>query len=135
MSDYEKLLEGIYQKLPEKGEGGERFEPPKFEYFIEGNKTIIKNFKNVCDKLRRDPKLLLKFLTKELAVPGEIQGDRAVLQRRLLAEILDKKLSEFIEKFVICKECKRPDTNLQEVGRGIVIMLCESCGARRTIKE
>jgi len=134
MPDYEKLLDDIYQNLPKKIKSTERFEPPKFEYFIEGNKTIIRNFKNVCDKLRREPKLLLKFLTKELAVPGEIQGERAVLQRKVLAEILDKKLAEFIEKFVICKECKRPDTAIQEIGRGIALMVCESCGARKTVK-
>lgn len=136
MADYEKLLDNLYASLPEKAKhSGERFEPPKFDYFIEGNKTIIKNFKAVCEKLRRDPKILLKFLTKELAVPGEIQGERLVLQRKVLADVLDKKLSEFIAKFVMCKECARPDTTLQESGRGIMILICESCGARRTIKE
>ncbi len=135
MPDYEKLLENIYQNIPEKVKTAERFEPPRFEYFIEGNKTIIRNYKSVCDRLRREPKLLLKFLTRELAVPAEMQGERLVLQRRVLAETLDKKLAEFIEKFVMCKECKRPDTNIKEIGRGILLMVCEGCGARRTIKE
>ncbi|MEM3422491.1 MAG: translation initiation factor IF-2 subunit beta [Candidatus Bilamarchaeaceae archaeon] len=136
MSDYEKLLDNIYSNLPERTKhSGERFEPPKFDYFIEGNKTIIKNFKTVCEKLRRNPKLLLKFLTKELAVPGEIQGERMVLQRKVVGDTLEKKLMEFINKFVMCKECSRPDTNIQEVGRGMLIMICESCGARRTVKE
>lgn len=135
MSDYEKLLDNIYKNLSEKTKTAERFEPPRFEYFTEGNKTIIRNFKSVCDKLRREPKMLMRFLAKELAVPGGIQGERLMLQRRVLAETLDKKLAEFIEKFVICKECKRPDTNVQEIGRGIVMMVCESCGARKTIKE
>lgn len=134
-SEYEKLLDELYEELPEKVKHTERFEIPKFDYFVEGNRTIIKNFKIVADKLRRDPKILMKFLTKELAVPAEIQGERLLMQRKLVGEILDKKLEEFVAKYIICNECARPDTHVEEAGRGVVILVCESCGARRTIKD
>ncbi len=132
--DYDKLLEGIYDNLPEKATAGERFEIPKFEYFTEGNKTIIKNFKAVTDKIRREPGLLIKFLTKELAVPAEQQSERLVLQRRLTGDIVNKKLEEFVNKYVMCKECKRPDTHVNELGHGLRQLVCESCGARRSLR-
>ncbi|MEM2909108.1 MAG: translation initiation factor IF-2 subunit beta [Candidatus Bilamarchaeaceae archaeon] len=134
-SEYERLLSELYSKLPEKIKPSERFEPPRFEHFVEGNKTVIKNFKAVCEKLRRNAALLTKFLSKELAVPAELQGERLVLQRRVSGDILDKKLEEFISKYVICKECKRPDTHIEDVGRGLRILVCESCGARTPIRE
>jgi translation initiation factor 2 beta subunit (eIF-2beta)/eIF-5 len=40
-NDYDKLLDNIYANLPEKVTKTERFEMPRFEYFTEGNKTII----------------------------------------------------------------------------------------------
>jgi translation initiation factor 2 subunit 2 len=133
--DYEQLLENIYKKLPEKAKGtGERFEMPKFEYFTEGNKTIIKNYKVVTDKIRRDPAFLSKVLSKELAVPLEVQGERLILQRKLSGDMINKKLEEFVTKFVICKECNRPDTHLEELGHGVRNVICEACGARKAVR-
>lgn len=131
--NYEQLLDNIYGNLPEKVTSTERFEMPRFEYFTEGNKTIVKNFKPVADKLRREPPMLIKFLTKELAVPAEQQGERLVLARKLSGDIVNKKLEDFVKKYVICKECKRPDTHIDD-RHGFKQLVCESCGARMSIK-
>jgi translation initiation factor 2 subunit 2 len=133
-SEYENHLDNIYENLPKKKAEGERFEAPKFEYFSEGNKTIIKNFKAVCDKIRRDQETVSKYLSKELAVPVEVRDDRLVLQRRLMGDILNKKLEEFITKYVMCKECKKPDTHIDEAGQRVRILVCEACGARMAIR-
>ncbi|MFH0884605.1 MAG: translation initiation factor IF-2 subunit beta [Candidatus Micrarchaeota archaeon] len=133
--DYEALLDGIYQKLPERTKGtGERFEMPRFEFFTEGNKTIIKNFKAVTDKIRRDPTFISKHLSKELAVPVEIVGERLVLQRKLTGDMVNKKLEEFVNKYVICKECNRPDTHLEDLGHRVRNLVCEACGARKAVR-
>ncbi len=134
-SEYEKLLEELYEKLPKKMTHVERFEVPTFEYFIEGNRTIVKNFKFVCDKLRRKPTLLMKYLVKKFAVPAEIQGERLIMQRKIAGDTLNKRLEEFVNSYVICKECKRPDTQVEESGRGVKMLICESCGAKSTIKD
>ena len=133
-SEYEKLLDNIYSNLPNKTATGERFEMPKFEYFTEGNKTMIKNFKAVCEKIRREPEFVSKFLSKELAVPLEVQGERLVLQRRLTGDIVNKKLEEFVNRYVICKQCNRPDTHIEDMGGRLRNLVCESCGARATIR-
>jgi translation initiation factor 2 subunit 2 len=132
---YAQLLDNIYKKLPEKAKGtGERFEMPRFEFFTEGNKTIVKNYKLVTDKIRRDPAFLSKYLSKELAVPVEMAGDRLILQRKLTGDIVNRKLEEFISKYVICKECNRPDTHIEELGHRVKELVCEACGARKAIR-
>ena len=133
--DYERLLDDLYGKLPERTTGtGERFEMPRFELFTEGNKTIIKNFKAVTDKIRRDPAFLSKYLSKELAVPLEVQGDRLILQRKLISEMVNRKLEDFVNKYVICKECNRPDTHLEDLGHRVRNLVCEACGARKAVR-
>ncbi|MFH0737675.1 MAG: translation initiation factor IF-2 subunit beta [Candidatus Micrarchaeota archaeon] len=133
--DYDSLLDNIYKKLPEKSQGtGERFEMPRFEFFTEGNKTIIKNYKAVIDKIRRDPAFLSKYLSKELAVPVENQGERLILQRKLIGDMVNKKLEDFINKYVICKECNRPDTHIEDLGHRNRTLICEACGARKAIR-
>jgi translation initiation factor 2 subunit 2 len=133
-SEYENLLDNIYDNLPKKTADGERFEMPKFEYFSEGNKTIIKNFKTVCGNIRRDMEIVSKYLSKELAVPVEIREERLVLQRRLTGDILNKKLEEYVMKYVKCKECNKPDTHIEEAGQRVRILVCEACGARMAIR-
>ncbi len=132
--DYDKLLSGIYANLPEKVTKTERFEMPKFEFFVEGNKTIVKNFKAVADKVRREPALIAKYLSKELAVPVEIQNDRLILARKLTGDIINKKFEEFVVKLVMCRQCNRPDTHIEELGHGLRQLVCESCGARTAIR-
>ena len=133
-SEYTKLLDNVYAKLPEKVSSTERFEIPKFEFFTEGNKTIVKNFKTVADKIRREQEVICKYFSKELAVPVSVQGERLILQRKLMGDIINKKLEEFVLKFVMCKQCNRPDTHIQEAGHGLKQLICESCGARRSIR-
>lgn len=134
MKDYENLLDNIYKNLPEKVMHKERFESPIFDSFNEANKTVIKNFNTVTDKLRRDRALLIKWLSRELAVPITEDGERAILQRRTHSDVLNKKLDEFVQKFVVCKECKKPDTHIQDMGHGIKQLICEACGARNAIR-
>lgn len=131
---YDELLDDVYSNLPEKMTSGERFEMPVFEFFTEGNKTIIKNFKPVCDKIRRTPEFVGKYLSKELAVPVGVQGERLILQRKIVGDILNKKLEELVGKFVVCRQCSRPDTSIEEMGHGVKMLVCEACGARAPIR-
>ena len=132
--EYNDLLDNIYSNLPKKAASGERFEIPKFEYFTEGNKTIIKNYKVVSEKIRRPPEFLSKVLSKELAVPVEIKGERLILQRKITGDMLNKKLEEFIRNYVMCKQCNRPDTHIEEMGNKTRYLVCESCGARAAVR-
>lgn len=133
-NDYEQLLDKLYSKLPEKTSSGERFEMPRFDFFTEGNKTIVKNYKAVVEKIRREPEFLSKYLSKELAVPVEVQGERLILQRKLTGDIVNRKLEDFINKYVMCKECNRPDTHMEDLGHRVRNIVCEACGARKAIR-
>lgn len=134
MDEYEKMLDSAYKSLPEKASGGERFEVPKFEMFTEGNKTIVKNFQAVIEKLRRNGDLLIKFLSKELAVPITQESGRIIIHRKLNTEMVNKKLEDFTVRYVMCKECKKPDTNIVDIGHGFKQLVCEVCGAKNSIK-
>lgn len=134
MENYEELLANVYSKLPKKPTTGERFVVPTIEAVVIGSQTVIKNFSDIATTLRRDPKHLLKFLSKELAVPANIDGNRALLQSKLPQRLIQPKLEAYVKEFVICKECKRPDTRLEKMER-ITMMTCEACGAKSSVKH
>ncbi len=130
---YNSLLDNIYAALPTKKKSDERFELPEFESFIEGNKTIIKNFDFVCNTLRRDKLLLIKYLSKELATPVVQEGERVVLQRKVQPMALGSKLRDFIKFYVICSVCGKPDTKISTAGSRLKELVCEACGARAPV--
>jgi len=131
--NYEELLNKAFEKLPKVKDSGERFEIPKIDLMIEGSQTIIKNFVQIANTLRRDPEHMLKFLTKELAAPGAIKQQRALFTAKLATSAVQQKLEVYIRDYVICKECKRPDTKLVKENR-ITILTCEACGAKYGVK-
>lgn len=132
--DYDSLLKRALELLPEKRVvKTSRFQPPVLVSFNQGNKTIIRNFSEICEAIRRDGNLLAKYFSKELAIPAKIDGSFLVLQGKFDEKSLNERLNYFIKKYVVCKECNQPDTRLESEGRGIVIMICEACGARSTV--
>lgn len=131
--DYESLLSEAYTKV-KPIEAKDRFDVPKVNGFIEGNKTIISNFLQICSYLRRAPEHAKKFLEKELAAPGKIDGERLVLVKKIPARKIDEKVEEYVKDFVLCKQCGKPDTELIKQGEFWFIH-CQACGAKHSISK
>lgn len=134
MKKYEDLLNDIYKQIQGAHSTGERFEIPKLEAFAEGNKTIVRNFGSVVDIIRRDRQEIMKFLSKELAVPTNMDGERLIIHRKFFGDLINKKFEDYVNFHVICKQCKKPDTYLEELGHGLRNIICEACGARNPVK-
>ncbi len=131
---YEELLKRARANLPKKVSAiQERFEIPKASLLIQGTKTVISNFNQICEIFNRPQEHLLKYLQRELATPASIDGPRLVLGRKLLADNINSKLIQYASDFVICKVCKKPDTKLRKEGR-ITYMHCMACGAKNPIR-
>jgi translation initiation factor 2 subunit 2 len=132
--DYEKMLKKAMEKLPQKIETRERFEIPEVICEIQGNKTLVRNFGEIVLLLRRDKSHLMKFLLKELAVPGNIRGMILILQGKVSKEILQRKVESYVKEFVFCKKCKKPDTKIIKEKREF-FLVCEACGAKFPIRS
>ncbi|HIJ98271.1 TPA: translation initiation factor IF-2 subunit beta [archaeon] len=134
MANYEDLLKRARKNMPHQTVEEVRFELPKFDSFIEGTQTIIKNFADVAKTLHREPEHLLKFLQAETGTSGIIEDKRLVLKVQKKVELLNDKLSVYIRDFVMCKECKKYDSELRKVGH-IEQLKCKACGAKYTVKK
>lgn len=131
---YEKLLENAYEKLPKIEQGSDRFQIPRIDSIIQGNQTIIRNFSQIAEVLRRDPKHILKYLTREFATPGGFDGTRATFQSKIYPKLMEKKLESYVKEYIICKECKKPDTKIIKEDR-ITFLKCDACGAKSSVKS
>ncbi len=111
--------------------GAERFEVPKPQVQQSGKLTYIRNFTDIAKTLRREPKHIAKYMFKSLAVPGVVKGNELVLQGKIGYSMLEQRIGDYVKEYVLCHECDKPDTNIIEE-KGIFIIKCEACGARRT---
>ncbi len=132
MEQYNKLLEQAYKQIKPITHS-ERFEIPKIQGHAEGTKTILTNLQQIASYLRRDQNHLLKFLLKELATSGAIKNNRVILQRKISSAKINEKIQDYAKEFVICKECKKPDTELIKDKR-FTFVHCLACGAKHSVR-
>jgi len=130
---YEELLKKAKKDLPDTSKETSRFEIPLVRGHIQGNRTIISNFNQIADTLRRDHEHLLKYILKELATPGEIKKKGVIIGRKVSASMINEKIQQYAKEFVICRECKKPDTKLIKEDR-VMFIKCLACGARQPVK-
>ncbi len=66
--DYRDLLDRAYSQLPEQVTSYERWTVPRPDVRTVGRRTVIMNFKEIADELRRDPEHLLEVYTNRYVV-------------------------------------------------------------------
>lgn len=134
MTDYEKLLDEAYGKVKVVEGKSDRFEVPVIEGHIEGKRTILTNFLVIASYIRRDPEHFQKFILKELATSGQLEGERLILNNKIASSKINAKIDQYVKEFVICKECGKPDTELKKENR-LSFMQCLACGAKHPVRD
>ena len=134
METYETLLNQAYEKVKQISSNSDRFEIPKAQGHFEGKKTIITNFLQTADYLRRKPEHFQKYLLKELAASGQIESERLVLNIKVPSLKINEKIEDYAKEFVLCKECKKPDTELIKEDR-LTFVHCLACGAKHPVRS
>lgn len=133
--DYLKLYKRAIENLPKDSkDAGERFEMPKFDSFLEGTTTIIKNFTEIAGIIERDAAHLQKYLCLETGARNELDGPRLRLNTAKNTAFLNQKLETYVNEFVLCRTCKKPDTEIRITEDGPKIK-CKACGALYTIRQ
>jgi len=132
--NYDELLKRACSQLPEVSLKRERLELPHLLITTVGMRTIISNFKEVADILDRDPQHILKFLTREMATAATFHDSRAIFQGKFRRDSFERLLQRYLDSFVVCPVCKRPDTKVVKEKR-LSFLLCNACGARSSIKQ
>ena len=130
---YEELLSRAKSLIPEELSETERLEIPKVKGHIQGTKTIIVNFFQICKILDREPDHALKFLSKELATKADVKNVSVLFNNKISSTKINEKIQKYADIFVICKECKKPETKLIEKNN-VLMLKCNACGAEYSIQ-
>jgi len=131
--DYKEMLKRARSQLPSEVLESKRFEIPKPRCSVTGMRTILLNFKEICDALNREPRHVLKFLSGEMATAATIQGIRAIFQGKFGYDTFERLIERYTNEFVVCPVCKRPDTKIVKERR-FLFLICEACGAKSSVR-
>lgn len=129
---YEDLLNDAYEKVTVCADCAGRFEIKKAEGHHEGNKTVVTNFAQIVSCLRRDKDHLARFLFRALASSGFVKEDRLIFDRKISSKDINDKIEKYANEFVLCSNCKKPDTELAEEN-GKLYVRCLACGKKTEV--
>lgn len=116
-----------------------RYKMERIQSKIEGKgngiKTVIANMSDVARALSRPPTYPTKFFGYELGAltKFEEKADRYIVNGAHDANRLRELLDVFIDKFVLCGDCKNPETDLKILKDGDILRDCKACGKRTNI--
>lgn len=133
MKSYEQLLDEAYSRIKVVTASSDRFETPKVQGQVQGKNTIITNINDIASYIRRPADHIAKFLQKELATASVLEKDRLIFKTKLNSAKVNEKLAMYVKDFVLCTECKKPDTEVISE-KGIKFKHCLACGAKSPIR-
>ncbi|KAI1107234.1 domain found in IF2B/IF5-domain-containing protein [Jackrogersella minutella] len=115
-----------------------RYKMEKIQTKIEGKgngiKTVVVNLSSVAASLARPGSYVIKYFGFELGAQTNIDppDDRWIINGAHDAAKLQDYLDGFINKFVLCKKCKNPETDVV-IKDGHIVLDCKACGQRTDV--
>lgn len=115
-----------------------RYKMERLQSKIEGKgngiKTVVANLSGVAHSLSRPPSYVIKYFGFELGAQTNINpaDDRWIINGAHEASKLQDHLDGFISKFVLCKNCKNPETDVV-IKDGNILLDCKACGQRSNV--
>ncbi|ORY70070.1 domain found in IF2B/IF5-domain-containing protein [Pseudomassariella vexata] len=96
-----------------------------------GIKTVVVNLSNIAASLARPGSYVIKWFGLDLGAQTNIDppDDRWIINGAHEAEVLQKSLFTFIEKYVLCDDCGNPETDIS-IKDDVIRKDCKACGAR-----
>ncbi|KAH9257256.1 hypothetical protein BASA81_004413 [Batrachochytrium salamandrivorans] len=117
-----------------------RYKMPRVVGKVEGRgngiKTVIVNCREVAASLKRPTEQLTKFIGLQMGASSRIDHDKSIVNGAIETQELQKLVTLYIEKFVLCPKCGNPETvqKLNSVAgsskksQGLVVLKCKACG-------
>lgn len=118
-----------------------RYKMPEIQVKIEGRgngiKTIFTNVNDVSKSLNRNTEYVIKWFGYELGSQSTYNKETKIYSINGCHDDLNKLqtiLNQFIKKYVLCPNCKLPETYLKVINNNIESN-CNACGAVKILND
>lgn len=128
LDKYDDMLKRAREEVPEDIGEEEQFKAPTVKVRAESGQTVILNWNELLRAANDQEKILLRFLSHQLATHGRITQGKVEFKGNLSSRKINNLVEEFVDKYIICSECGRPDTKLKKEKKHL-LKKCQACGA------
>jgi translation initiation factor 5 len=118
-----------------------RYKMPAAIIKIEGSgngiKTVFPNLREICKALGRPEDILLKFLGNELGAQSTFQKDvdKFLVMGSFPQDRVQLLVYRFIERYVLCKKCRNPETDVSIGKKQKIFLECRGCGEHSEVNQ
>jgi len=115
-----------------------RYKMPTVVGKIEGKgngiKTVIVNISDLATALKRGPGEVNKFFGCEIGAQTKYieEDDKAIVNGAHTDQVLQSSIHKYIEAFVLCPNCKLPET-VYKIKNGCIWHRCKACGTKEMV--
>ena len=88
-----------------------------------GGTTVVDNTADICESLRRDAKIIAKFLSKDLGRPVQVKNSCWIMHGDVSTQTIQDAVFAYIKIYVLCGVCGNPETVMSPKK-----LTCKSCG-------
>ena len=132
-NEYDELLDRALERIPKDISERSRWTMPKPDVLIEGSQTILRNFSDIVNAMDRDANHVYQFLLNELGTSGTREQVRVMFKGRVPPMRIKEKLVAYVKAFILCDQCRAPDTRFVKEGR-TTMLKCQACGGSRPVR-
>ena len=115
-----------------------RYKMPRILAKVEGRgngiKTVLVNVTDLALSLNREAPEITKFFGCEIGSQTTFSADtnRAIVNGAHTAQDLQTHLCRYIENFVLCENCRLPETHYK-IKAGLISQMCQACGHKSAV--
>lgn len=132
---YEVMLERLYKMMNKEEDPGRiKISLPTIERL--GSKRVVwSNFQGCVQALNREPEHIMRFFFNFFTTTGNLDGEGKLIFKNVFKpQQIKTALDEYIQKYVVCKSCKKGNTVFTKE-RGLTFINCRNCHASSTVEE
>ena len=108
-----------------------RYQMPPLRGHTEKTWTVLASFVKTSNALHRQDQEVLKYLGLALHTQTKFdEQGRACIKGHFSDRDMQKALRHYIEGFVLCGGCKKPETAYRIRGSGKIVQKCFGCGQK-----
>jgi translation initiation factor 5 len=109
-----------------------RYTMPEIEIKAEGGgngkRTLLLNISEIANELKRSPETVITYLSTDLGCQNIINKEgKYVLYGDFTKQMIQNKIYDYIDLFVLCQKCKNPETYFTMHGKNDICMKCNAC--------
>jgi translation initiation factor 2 beta subunit (eIF-2beta)/eIF-5 len=96
-----------------------------------GGNTELLNIKIICEQLKDDAELIIKYIKKKINTNINKKNDIYIINKIITKKDLEDILEDYIKNKILCKQCGNPEF-VRNIIKKEEERTCKACGANRT---